>query len=205
VRFKLTDIGKLWDNTSKEAKDLIKKMLTYNPKTRISAAEAYQHDWFKGKETHALETARVRELASNINQFYVNPLTNLKSIGKLQQAAMMFITTQLMSRKEKDNLTAIFLSLDKNGDGTLTKEELMEGYTRLHGNNESARIEVESLMDIADVDHNGTIDYSEFLLAAANKQKLISKANVKQAFDLFDIVRKNVMCRIRAVLYQLMR
>jgi calcium-dependent protein kinase len=104
---------------------------------------------------------------------------------------MMFITTQLMSKKEKENLTAIFLSLDKNGDGTLTREELIGGYTRLYGNSERASIEVDSLMEIADVDNNGTIDYSEFLLAAGNKQKLISKRNVKQAFDLFDIVRKD--------------
>jgi len=180
-------------------------MLTYDPRTRISAAEAYQHYWFKDKEAHTLETARVRELVTNINQFYVKPLNNFKSIGKLQQAAMMFITTQLMSRKEKDNLTAIFLSLDKNGDGTLTKEELMEGYTRLYGNSERARIEVESLMNIADVDNNGTIDYSEFLLAAANKRELISKANVKQAFDLFDIVMKNMIYRIEVVLSQLIR
>jgi len=103
---------------------------------------------------------------------------------------MMFITTQLMTKKEKENLTAIFLSLDKNGDGALTREELIEGYTRLYGNTEQAQIEVDSLMAVADVDNNGTIDYSEFLLAAGNKQKLISKTNVKQAFDLFDIVRE---------------
>ena len=107
---------------------------------------------------------------------------------KLQQAAMMFIASQLMTRKEKENLTAIFMALDKNGDGSLTKEELMEGYTKLYGNRERARTEVEYLMAIADVDNNGLIDYSEFLLATGNKKSLISKANVKQAFDLFDIV-----------------
>lgn len=101
---------------------------------------------------------------------------------------MMFITTQLMSHKEKENLTSIFFALDKDGDGTLTKEELMEGYAKLYKNRERAKCEVESLMAIADVDNNGTIDYSEFLLAAGNKEELISKANVKQAFDLFDIV-----------------
>lgn len=163
-------------------------MLTYNPKERISAADAYQHEWFK-TEAQALNPEKMQELVSNMNQFYVRLRCDCQSIGKLQQAAMMFITTQLMTRKEKDNLTAIFLSLDKNGDGTLTREELMEGYTRLYGSSERAHIEVESLMAVADVDNNGTIDYSEFLLAAGNKKKLISKANVKQAFDLFDIVR----------------
>ena len=32
---------------SKEAKDLIKKMMTYDPERRVSSAEAYKHPWFK--------------------------------------------------------------------------------------------------------------------------------------------------------------
>lgn len=98
-----------------------------------------------------------------------------------------------MSKKEKEELTTIFMALDKDGDGSLTKEELMEGYTKLYGNRERARNEVESLMAVADVDNNGLIDYSEFLLAAGNKKEMLSKANVKQAFDLFDIV--SVQCK----------
>ena len=94
---------------------------------------------------------------------------------------MMYIASQLMNHKEKENLTAIFMSLDKNGDGSLTKEELLEGYTELYGNKERARNEVESLMAIADVDNNGLIDYSEFLLATGNKREMLSKANVKHS------------------------
>lgn len=121
----------------------------------------------------------------------------------MQQAAMMFIASQLMSRKEKENLTAIFMALDKNGDGSLTRDELLEGYTKLYKNRERARAEVESLMAIADVDNNGLIDYSEFLLATGNKKEMLSKENVKQAFDLFDIVTfKYFLNRIRVALYQ---
>eukprot|EP00826_Nyctotherus_ovalis_P052795 TRINITY_DN6763_c0_g1_i2.p1 TRINITY_DN6763_c0_g1~~TRINITY_DN6763_c0_g1_i2.p1 ORF type:complete len:299 (+),score=65.13 TRINITY_DN6763_c0_g1_i2:910-1806(+) len=187
VQINLTTLGKAWESISRNAKDLLRKMLTYDPKKRISAADAYQHEWFEGKEKNTLQPEKVRELVSNISHFYVLSVPSIKSIGKLQQAAMMFITTQLMTRKEKENLTAIFLSLDKNGDGALTREELTEGYTKLYGDSERARIEVESIMAVADVDNNGTIDYSEFLLAMGNKKKLISKANIRQAFDAFDI------------------
>ena len=101
---------------------------------------------------------------------------------------MMFIVAQLMTNKEKADLRSIFMSLDKNGDGTLTKDELLEGYAKFYKNRERARAEVEYLMANADVDGNGSMDYSEFLLAAGNKKQLLSKENVKQAFDLFDIV-----------------
>lgn len=34
-----------WKNVSKEAKDLIKKLLTYDPAERISAEQALKHPW----------------------------------------------------------------------------------------------------------------------------------------------------------------
>lgn len=37
----------VWDNVSAEAIDLIKRLLDKNPLTRISAAEALGHPWFK--------------------------------------------------------------------------------------------------------------------------------------------------------------
>ena len=120
-------------------------------------------------------------------------LNNLKSANKLQQAAMIFIATQLMSHKEKAMLTKIFMNLDKNGDGILTNEELLEGYIKLYGNKERALAEVKSLMSNADIDGNGTIDYSEFLFAAGNKKMLLTKTNMKQAFDLFDVVNIKII------------
>lgn len=65
-----------------------------------------------------------------------------------------------MTSKEKDSLKDIFMALDKNGDGTLTQDELVEGYTKMYGSKDIAMAEVTYLMNIADVDNNGVIDYS---------------------------------------------
>lgn len=46
-------------------------MLTFDAKKRISAADAYQHEWFNGKEIHTLEPEKVKEIMCNMNQFYV--------------------------------------------------------------------------------------------------------------------------------------
>jgi calcium-dependent protein kinase len=72
----------------------------------------------------------------------------------------MFIVSQLMTKKEKDELAQIFTALDKNGDGKLTPDELLEGYTKLYGNKERAVSEVKYLMENADADNSGYIDYS---------------------------------------------
>ncbi len=110
----------------------------------------------------------------------------------------MYIVTQLLSKKERDELQQTFMALDKNADGKLSREELIEGYTTIYGNIERANKEVEIIMDKVDVDHNGYIDYSgmwslilitriiEFLIASTNKKKLLSRENLSRAFQLFD-------------------
>ena len=44
----------------------------------------------------------------------------------------------------------------------------------------------EEIMNALDKNCNGVIDYSEFLVAAANKELLLSTGNLKMAFDMFD-------------------
>jgi calcium-dependent protein kinase len=36
-----------WSNISKSAKDLVQKMLTFNPAARVTAKEALSHPWIK--------------------------------------------------------------------------------------------------------------------------------------------------------------
>jgi renal tumor antigen len=40
-------INKLLTNASEEVKDLINKMLAYNPDNRITASQALKHPWFR--------------------------------------------------------------------------------------------------------------------------------------------------------------
>lgn len=101
-----------------------------------------------------------------------------------------------MDKKEKEVLQQTFMALDKNADGKLSREELLEGYTAIYGNIEHANQEVEQIMKNVDSDNNGYIDYSEFLMASTNKKKLLSKENLKKAFDLFDKVTYNIINHI---------
>lgn len=90
-----------------------------------------------------------------------------------------------MSKEEKKKLKKIFTTMDVNGDGTLTLEELSEGY-RTHLGNVMNAHEMGELFAKADKDKSGTIDWNEFCIIAANKADMMSKDNLKKAFNTFD-------------------
>ena len=47
-----TGIVKLLPNASDEVKDLILKLLVYNPNNRITASSALKHPWFREIKEH---------------------------------------------------------------------------------------------------------------------------------------------------------
>jgi calcium-dependent protein kinase len=90
----------------------------------------------------------------------------------------MYIVTNFLGKNERDELQQTFMALDKNADGKLSREELIDGYTEIYGNAEEAEKEVKCIMRNVDVDHNGYINYSGSIsltvnrvLASFNKQE----------------------------------
>jgi Ca2+-binding EF-hand superfamily protein len=80
-----------------------------------------------------------------------------------------------------------FKSLDRDGNGTLTKDEVMQGYVKVFGQpTADIEKEVERLFHAVDSNKSGNIDFSEFLVAAAAEYKNLSKKRVEQTFKLFD-------------------
>jgi len=76
------------------------------------------------------------------------------------------------------------MSLDKNNDGKLNKEELIEGYKKIYGG--MAEEEVVKILERVDADGSGEIDYSEWIVATIDKKKYLSDEKLKIAFQIFD-------------------
>ena len=115
-------------------------------------------------------------------------LNNLKAFraeGKLQHAVLTFLSSQLITKEESKKLAENFKRLDKNGDGKLSKEELLDVYQQ-HMGYEAAVEEVRKIMADVDINNSGFIDYSEFLMASTQKEQLLSKSNLDNAFRIFD-------------------
>jgi calcium-dependent protein kinase len=120
----------------------------------------------------------------------ISALSNLKNFRadqKLKQATFAFIASQLLTKSEKENLGKIFKAIDVNGDGKLSKDEILEGYTKFFGKT-MEREDILKMFDSVDIDKSGFIDYSEFVVAAMNEKTLLTDEKLHSAFKMFDKV-----------------
>ena len=107
---------------------------------------------------------------------------------KLKRATINFITSQLTTGEERAEMAELFKSLDTDLNGTLSRQELKEGFTRLFGHTiENIDEEINRIMQEVDINRSGEIDYSEFISAAINRQQLLSKQRLETAFKMFDL------------------
>ena len=165
--------GEEWSEISKEAKDLIKKLIA-KPERRLSASEALEHKWLKMMlKEDKKKLTKIKNLGG---------LKKTQHYTKMQQAAMTAIAVQAGPDDIK-HLKEIFMALDKNGDGSLSLVEIDEGLTQLKLENKDELMQV---LKEADTDNSGSIDYTEFIAATLDSQVYLKDEYLKAAFDMFD-------------------
>jgi calcium-dependent protein kinase len=165
-----------WKNISEDAKDLVRKLLKMNPKERYTADQALNHLWVKNKAPRSQNVPLEGSQLDNLRSFKAN--------NRLKKAALQVIAQQLPDA-EIENLKKIFMSIDKNGDGQLTVQEMVEG---LHKSGlQTIPEELTELMKSVDADGSGVIDYTEFIAATLDKKKYIQEDRLWAAFRVFDV------------------
>ncbi|GMI82464.1 calcium-dependent protein kinase 29 [Hibiscus trionum] len=164
-----------WPSISDAAKDLIRKMLARDPRKRITAAQALEHPWMK-EGGDASDKPIDCAVHSRLKQFRV--------MNKLKKLALKVIAENLSSEEEIRGLKQMFNNIDTDGSGTITLEELGVGLARL--GSKLTEPEIKQLMDAADVDKNGSIDYIEFVTATMHRHRLEREDNIYRAFQFFD-------------------
>lgn len=169
--------GKVWDAISDEAKDFITELLTYESDKRPSASDALSHPWITQWCDSQIDSKVAKNALVNLSKF--------RAEEKIKQATVAYIAAQLLSKKEKENLSNIFKAFDTNGDGMLSKEEIKNGYEKIFGQNMNDE-QVDDIFKAVDIDNSGYIDYSEFVVATMNEKNLFSEKKIKAAFKMFD-------------------
>merc|ERR1711866_32023 len=81
-------------------------------------------------------------------------------------------------------LRDIFMSLDGNGDGKLTVNEMKEGINK--AGLKEIPADLQQILEDVDSDGSGVIDYTEFLAATLEKKSYLQEDVCWSAFRLFD-------------------
>eukprot|EP00927_Polykrikos_kofoidii_P054908 TRINITY_DN49250_c0_g1_i1.p1 TRINITY_DN49250_c0_g1~~TRINITY_DN49250_c0_g1_i1.p1 ORF type:complete len:558 (+),score=126.80 TRINITY_DN49250_c0_g1_i1:286-1959(+) len=164
-----------WANVSDEAKKLIRVMLTRDQHDRCSAEAAFNDSWVQAQAQNALN---VPLKVDTMRRFH-----NFKTVNRLKKVAMTVIAQHLPD-SEIDELKRTFLSLDTNGDGTLTLPEIRLGMEK-----QGLEIphDLEELMSHVDSDDSGVIDYTEWITATMDRRHYIQEDVCWNAFRTFDL------------------
>lgn len=167
----------IWSKISPEAKNLVSKLLV-PPSSRLNAGDTLKHPWI----TH---NAMRLNANSQLLETVLKNLLNFRMENKLRDAVHTFITTQLVNPKEAKDYRDVFRMLDKNGDGKLCRQELLDEYLKILPKDEAIAA-VNSIMTELDSDCSGFIDYTEFLKASMDMKSVLSLDNLRIAFNMFD-------------------
>lgn len=168
-----------WDTVSSEAKDFLTQILQTDPKVRPSARELLSHPWLKSSDPTQSYYYIGEETLHRLPTFAFS--SRLQS-DKLRQAALSYIATQLTTVKETEEIRRLFIAMDENGDGRLSKEEVFASLSKF----KLKHVNVERIMRDCDSDKSGYIDYTEFLTASLNWQRTLDDVQIETAFAAFD-------------------
>ena len=174
-----------WPIISSQAKDLIKKLLEFDANKRISAEEALSHPWFESKKVKSQDNEGLFKVKNPSK--LLNNLTNYRSDNVLGGTVFAYLIHNNIQLNQVHDAIKLFNRIDKNGDGQITREELSKGiedYLKLSGKDLKNKVEI--IFNNIDSDHNGYIEYEEFIRAAVDKEYFLSENFLRFAFDYFD-------------------
>ncbi|EFJ33946.1 calcium dependent protein kinase 5 [Selaginella moellendorffii] len=163
-----------WPKISESAKDLIRKMLTRNPRKRLKAQEVLTHPWI-------MEGGVAPD--APIDSAVLSRLKHFSAMNKIKKIALRVIAERC-TEDEIAGLKEMFKMMDADNSGAITFDELKAGLQRVGSNLKES--EIHALMDAADLDKNGTIDYTEFITATLHLNKIEREENLFAAFSYFD-------------------
>ncbi len=170
---------------SSQSKDLIDKLLQYEPKKRISADQAIEHPWFKTAEFKKKD--KVNTIAPELARELIGNMTKYRSDNILKCAVIAYLVHHITNTEECFEASKLFIKIDLNYDGKIEKHELIQGFQKYWGiSKDEAEEKVELIFANIDTDFNGFIEYEEFVRASVNSSIFMSKNYLKFAFNYFD-------------------
>lgn len=166
-----------FESASEEVKDFISKCLEMDVDQRMSAAEAYDHPWIQMQWKKEEQDLTIPEDVPDSILEFMNAVN-------FKKTTLTFLASRI-PEDQIENLRKAFIKIDKNGDGVLSKEELVEGVSAVPKWNIDPE-DWDLVIQLMDTNNSGSIDYTEFIAGCMQSYVYLKENNLKQAFEYFD-------------------
>ncbi|CAJ1442254.1 unnamed protein product [Effrenium voratum] len=165
---------------SDQARNLLEMMLTYDASERISASEALSHPFIL-KYCHQFLGGAV-QAATELDTVIIDKLRRFAKAPKLKKVALLFMAHLAEHDVQLRDARHNFRTLDKNGDGEISREELEAGL------NEAGIAPPPDMAEIfkgCSAHREGKLHFVEYL-ACMMPESLIDERLCHEAFSLLD-------------------
>ena len=172
------EFPKKWQSVPTEVTNLVKQMVSRDPTVRPTVEEFMRHPWIRQFDHQMSYKSRpVRDALTH--------LCNQKPRSVIKEAIMTFVVNRIYSQGQLAYMAEIFRATDTDEDGRLTREDLADVLKKVMPSTQAVQ-SVDDIMSKTDLDGNGYITYSEFLLSAIEEHDLLSPENVQKVFYSLD-------------------
>jgi len=161
--------------------DLVSGLLNEDPSVRMSAAQAAKHPWTTSNCTESKSMTPEEDLQAVTSSF----LDFYKS-DKLLKAALTALASQTCGQ-QIFSLRDSFNLMDTDGNGVITKEELLAAFEEAPPPGITNVTEwVQDIFDELDSDGSGELEFTEWEAAAMRSFTSISEEAMRAAFHVLD-------------------
>mmetsp|Transcript_24682 Transcript_24682/g.53878 ORF Transcript_24682/g.53878 Transcript_24682/m.53878 type:complete len:930 (+) Transcript_24682:237-3026(+) len=180
-----------WKQISHGAKNMISRMLCKDPERRATIAELLAHPWMAANSRPPSGSGQIMPDPANplhapdvpVPDAVVSRLQHFAAMNAFKKEARKVLATYL-PEEEVVGLLNIFKSMDTDSNGTVTLKEF-EAALHAKGINLPEK-QTKALLDRADLNRDGVIDYEEFLAATVHHLRLEKEELLWRAFKEFD-------------------
>ncbi|KAL1524350.1 hypothetical protein AB1Y20_019248 [Prymnesium parvum] len=173
-----------WDKISSDGKDFVKALLVADPQKRMTGKKALNHPWitksaFRGETT--------------INEDVIKTLKQHAQQTRFQRAMRHKMAT-LLTTQELHQLRNMFESLDADGTGTVSIEEMNHALKDATALDDAASKALASLnLSNFDLDGDGEIDWREFVGGCVQDHHIYNEDNIERLFNEIDTDRSGTL------------
>ncbi|KAL4435846.1 hypothetical protein ABPG74_015814 [Tetrahymena malaccensis] len=183
----------IWKTISKEGKDLLRRMIVYNPKIRITIQDALKHKWFSLRNT-TLKLTQVIKKSHNLK--LLDRLSHYNYLNQFKKEVISIFIKNFLSKKKELHIRNIFRSLDEEQKGYMTQEDLQDimekvgiqtnEQSKSFCNNFLRQFTNNSKEEQQQLQHADILQYSDFLSACLGQDILQDKECLMEVFNYID-------------------